>query len=196
MSARHRHRDARVARIRRPCGITFAGKPELDVYVQHLTAFQSRLRGYILASLGNYANTADVLQRTNLTLWKKANEFRPGAEFVPWALAISAYEILAFLRDHRRDRHVFSDDVAELMLDAAANEFPDPGDRQVALRNCLEKLPRPSRELLWRRYDADKSIKQIASETDRSEDSVKSLFLRIRKALERCIETTHKIGRI
>ena len=165
----------------------------LDAYVQHLTAFQSRLRGYILASLGNYANTADVLQRTNLTLWKKAHEFHPCAEFAPWALAITRYEILAFLRDHRHDRHVFSDDVAELMLDAAVSEVPDPGDRQVALRKCLEKLPRRSQELLWRRYDADKSIKEIASETDRSEDSVKSLFLRIRKALERCIEMTLKL---
>jgi RNA polymerase sigma-70 factor (ECF subfamily) len=168
----------------------------LDEYVQHLTAFQSRLRGYILASLGNHANTADVLQRTNLTLWKKAHEFRPGADFAPWALAITRYEILAFLRDHRRDRHVFSDDVAELMLDAAVTEVPDPGDRQMALRTCLEKLPRRSRDLLWSRYDADKSIKQIASETNRSEDSVKSLFLRIRKSLERCIEMTLKLDGI
>ena len=165
----------------------------LDEYVQQLTACQSRLRGYILASLGNYANTADVLQRANLTLWKKASEFRPGAEFLPWALTITRYEILAFLRDHRRDRHVFSEDVAELMLDAAASELSDPGDRQMALRQCLEKLPHRSRDLLWQRYDADKSIKQIAKDTERSEDSVKCLFLRIRKTLERCIEATLRL---
>ena len=169
------------------------GTEQLDQYVQQLTACQSRLRAYILASLGNYANTADVLQRTNLTLWKKAGEFRPDAEFLPWALAITRYEILAFLRDHRRDRHVFANDVAELMLDAAASEVSDPGDRHVALRRCLEKLPQPSRELLWQRYDADKSIKQIANDTKRSVDSVKCLFLRIRKALERCIEATLKL---
>jgi RNA polymerase sigma-70 factor, ECF subfamily len=169
------------------------GVGELDQYVQELTACQSRLRGYILASLGNYSETADVLQRTNLTLWKKAREFRPDAEFLPWALTIARYEILAFLRDHRRDRHVFSDDVAKLMLDAAVGEVSDPGDRQIALRKCVEKLPHRSRDLLWERYDKDKSIKQIASDTKRSEDAIKCLFLRIRKTLERCIEATLRV---
>lgn len=162
----------------------------LDVYVQELTACQSRLRGYILASLGSYTETGDVLQRTNLTLWKKAREFRTGAEFVPWALAIARYEVLAYLRDHRRDRHVFSDDVAKLMLDAAAGELSDPCERQIALRECVKKLPHRSRDLLWERYDKNKSIKQIASDSKRSEDSIKCMFLRLRKALERCIETT------
>jgi RNA polymerase sigma-70 factor (ECF subfamily) len=168
----------------------------LDDYVQQLTASQSRLRGYILASLGNYANTADVLQRANLTLWKKAGEFRAGADFLPWALTITRYEILAFLRDHRRDRHVFSEDVAELMLNAAASEVSEPGDRQVALRRCLEKLPHRSRDLLWQRYDADKSIKQIASDAQRSVDSVKCLFLRIRKNLERCVEAALRLDAV
>jgi RNA polymerase sigma-70 factor, ECF subfamily len=164
------------------------GTDELDRYVQELIGCQGRLRAYILAALGNHANSADVLQRTNLALWKKAREFRAGAEFMPWALTIARYEILSFLRDHRRDRHVFCDDVATLMLDAAGNEVCDPGDREAALRQCLEKLPGRSRKLLWRRYDEGLSIKQIASETGRSEDSVKCHFLRLRKSLERCIE--------
>ena len=169
------------------------GTEELDVYVQQLTACQGKLRGYILASLGNYANTADVLQRTNLTLWNKAREFRPGAEFLPWAFTIARYEILSFLRDHQRDRLVFSDEVAKLMLNVAAEEASDTDDRQLALRKCLEKLPHRSRELLRQRYDKSQSIKQIASDSKRSEDAIKSLFLRIRRTLERCIETTLRL---
>jgi RNA polymerase sigma-70 factor (ECF subfamily) len=163
---------------------------DLDVYVQELTACQSRLRGYILASLGNYADTADVLQRTNLVLWKKAGEFRRGAEFMPWALTIARYEILAFRRDSQRDRHLFSNDVVNLMLDAAAREAADQSDREEALRRCLEKAPRRSRDLLGMRYGANKSIREIAGETHRSEDAVKSLFLRIRKRLEQCVESS------
>jgi RNA polymerase sigma-70 factor, ECF subfamily len=160
----------------------------LDAYVQELTACQSRLRGYILASLGNYADAADVLQRTNLVLWKKAAEFRAGASFLPWALTVARYEVLSFLRDSQRDRHVFSTDVAEMMLDLATADANDPNDRHLALRKCLEKVPRRSRDLLWQRYGAEKSIRQIAVDAQRSEDAVKSLFLRIRKSLERCVE--------
>lgn len=165
---------------------------DLDDYVQSLTASQGRLRGFILASLGNYADTADVLQRTNLILWKKAREFRPDAPFLPWALTIARYEVLSFIRDSQRDRHVYSSDVAEMMLDAAAAEASDPNDRQLALRKCLEKVSGHSRDMLWQRYGAEKSIRQIAAETNRTEDSVKSLFLRIRKSLARCVDADLK----
>lgn len=160
---------------------------ELERYVQELTAHQNRLRGYILAALGNYANAADVLQRTNLKLWQKSREFRAGAEFLPWALAIAKYEILSFLRDHQRDRLVFSEDVALLLMDTTERELAGQEDRQSALRKCLERLPKRSRELLWVRYDEGKSIKEIAADSDRSEDSIKCLMLRIRKSLEQCI---------
>jgi RNA polymerase sigma-70 factor, ECF subfamily len=167
---------------------------ELEVYVKHLTDSQSKLRGYILACIGNYANTADVLQRTNLTLWKKAGEFQRGARFLPWAYAIARYEILSFLRDHKRDRLVFSQEVAKLMFELEAEEEADADDRQLALRKCLEKLPHRSRELLSLRYDQGNSIKQIANEANRSDVAVKSTFLRIRRSLEKCIESTLKMG--
>lgn len=160
----------------------------MEAYVQALTANQGRLRGYILASLGNYADAADVLQRTNLVLWKKASEFRQGSDFLPWGLTIARYEVLTFLRDGQRDRHVYSTAVAEMMLDSAESAASEATDRQAALRKCLDKVPRRNRELLWQRYSEDMSIRQIAAQENRSEDSIKSLFLRIRKGLERCVE--------
>jgi RNA polymerase sigma-70 factor (ECF subfamily) len=75
-----------------------------------------------------------------------------------------------------------------MMLDLATADANDPNDRHLVLRKCLEKVPRRSRDLLWQRYGAEKSIRQIAADAQRSEDAVKSLFLRIRKSLERCVE--------
>ena len=161
----------------------------LDNYVKELIEGQSRLRAYIVAALGTHESAADVLQRTNMVLWKKSQEFRQGAEFLPWALTVARFEVLSYLRDRQRDRHVFAEDVTLLMLDAAANEVAEQGDRLAALQRCLEKLPGRSRTLLWQRYNEDKSIKQISGATGRSEDSVKSHLLRLRKKLEQCIES-------
>jgi RNA polymerase sigma-70 factor (ECF subfamily) len=97
------------------------------------------------------------------------------------------------LRDHQRDRLVFSEDVAMLLMDTAERELVRPEDRQTALRKCLERLPKHSRELLWWRYDEGKSIKQISAEAKRTEDSVKCLMLRIRKSLEQCIEANLRL---
>lgn len=160
----------------------------LDNFVQQLTAAQTSLRAYILASLGNHNDASDVLQRTNLALWKNASNFRSGSEFMPWAVTIAKYEILSFCRDRSRDRHVYPEDLAELMLETACHEVADPVDRLEALRHCLSKLPPKHSDLLQLRYYEEKSISQIAEVLRRTENSVKSAFVRIRRTLQKCIQ--------
>ena len=159
-----------------------------DAFIQLLTTHQSHLRGYILGSLGNYAYSEDVLQQTNLVLWKKCSEFRPDADFLPWALAVARYEILAFIRDKQREHLVFYPDVAELMMESCIPAANQVSKRQEALRGCLERLPERQMEILTLRYVANASMHEISKMTGRSVDGVKSLLVRIRKTLRRCIE--------
>ncbi len=160
-----------------------------DRFVQMLAAHQSHLRGYILASLGDYAHSEDVLQQTNLTLWKKVGDFRTDAPFLPWALAVARFEVLAFYRDRQRDHLVFQPDVAELMTEAALPEFEQVSERQFALRNCIKGLPKRQQKTLKLYYVANARMKEISQATGRSVDGVKSLLMRVRKALKKCIQT-------
>ncbi len=159
-----------------------------DKFIQLLTKHQSQLRGFINASVGDYTQSEDVLQKTNLALWKKVDEFQPGAEFMPWAMAVARFEILSHFRDCSRKRPVFSPEVAELMADAAATLVADVPSRQTALRECLKRQPKNSREALRLRYVEQLSIDEISAATDRSADGVKSFLLRVRKSLRECIE--------
>ncbi len=159
-----------------------------DTFLQQLTEHQTQLKGFILASLGHEADSQDVLQRTNLVLWKKAGEFRTDAAFLPWALGVARYEVLAFLRDRQRDHLIFDPDVVELMADAAQQQATELPDRLRALRTCLRQVPKKNLQLLNLRYVHGQSIRQVAEATGRTDDSVKSLLLRIRKRLGQCIE--------
>jgi len=141
-----------------------------------------------MASLGHHANSDDVLQRTNLTLWRKANDFRPDADFMPWAITIARFEVLAFLRDHGRDRLVFDPDVMELVGCEVNEKLDSMTQRQQALRECMDKLSTENRDLLRQKYIHQQSISQISISTQRSMDSVKSLMLRIRRRLAECVE--------
>ncbi len=163
-------------------------KSTLDVFIQMLATHQPHLRGYILASVGNYAHCEDILQQTNLVLWKKCGEFRPNAEFLPWALAIARYEILAFIRDKQREHLVFHPDVASLMMEVSMPASQQINERQEALRGCIKRLPERQREVLELCYVANICMREIAKTTGRSVDGVKSLLVRIRKALKSCIE--------
>jgi RNA polymerase sigma-70 factor (ECF subfamily) len=164
------------------------GGEQVDDFIRMLTDHQVDLQAFIMSSLGNYSDTLDVLQLTNIALWKKADKFRPGAAFLPWALKVAKYEILGFLRMRRRDRHTFSPELVELMVDVASDRSAELPMRSSALYECIKQLPERSREFLRVRYAQQQSIKEVAEKTGRSIDAVKSLYLRIRKSLERCID--------
>jgi RNA polymerase sigma-70 factor (ECF subfamily) len=157
-------------------------------FISLLTEHQVDLQAFILSSLGDHTNAMDVLQRTNIVLWKKAVEFRRGAPFLPWALKIAKYEILASMRARRRDRHVFRPEVVELMADVAIERSAGLSMRSEALRDCIKELPERSREFLRIRYAQEQSVKQISEKTGRSIDAVKSLYHRIRLRLGQCID--------
>jgi RNA polymerase sigma-70 factor, ECF subfamily len=159
----------------------------LEEFIYLLTESQTSLKAYLLAALGSYDDAAEVLQRTNLVLWRNAKSFRAGADFMSWAVTLAKYEIMSFYRDRRRDRHVFSEELATLMLQTAADDLPNISERHTALRECVAQLPTTSREMIRLRYEDRKPIQQIAERLERTDNAIKSALLRIRKSLATCI---------
>lgn len=168
--------------------MTDAPAPPDDDFIQLLIAHQTQIRGVVLAGLGNYADCQDVLQKTNLALWRKAAEFDRSRSFQAWAVGVARFEILAFIRDRQRDRHVFAPEVADMLVAEAEEQLREPPARQAALRDCIHELPEPSRRVLTLKYVHGMSIDRISEAVGRSADGVKSLLLRVRKLLAACIE--------
>ena len=83
-------------------------------FVQQLATHQNRLYGYVYSLLGDHSRAADVLQETNIVLWRKIDEFQTDKSFLPWAFAIARFQVLAHLRDHNRDRLLLDAELAEL----------------------------------------------------------------------------------
>jgi RNA polymerase sigma-70 factor, ECF subfamily len=157
-----------------------------EAFVAQLASAQTRLFGYILTLLGDVEDARNVLQQTNLTLWRKASTFKTGTSFLAWSRRIAYYKVLGFLRDKQRDRHVFDE---ELLRQLAARAYEiDEDERRVALRHCLSRLSDDHLDLIRQRYLPGKSIRDIAELRSKSEGAIKVALLRIRQALARCIE--------
>lgn len=149
---------------------------------------QNRLYGYIYSLIGDHHRAADVLQETNLVLWRKAAEFRPEADFIPWAFAIARFQVMANLRDQGRDRCILDPELLDLVgeeLVEVASEFEEMRD---ALRNCLSKLPSKSKAMIDSRYFGGRSIKELAGELNKTADATKTALMRIRKGLRVCVQ--------
>ena len=161
-------------------------------FVQQLTENQNRVYGYIYSLLGDHSRASDVLQETNLVLWRKNEEFREGADFIPWAFSIARFQVLAYLRDKKRDRCLLDEELVSAIAETAEVEASKFEEVRIALRKCMTHLSETNRELLRQRYFGGQSIKTLATSLDRGESAIKVALMRIRKTLATCIESETK----
>lgn len=158
-----------------------------DQYVQLLLGEQLRLLGYITALLGDPEAAENVLQETNLVLWRKSDQFQMGTSFSAWAHKVAYWQVQAYVRDKCRDRHVFSEKLISQLEGPCVSTVSETA-RRVALRHCLKTASKDNLQLLRARYEDDLPIAALADRFGKKLSAVKVRLMRIRQALQKCIE--------
>lgn len=157
-------------------------------FVTQLTGCQSRLYTYILSLTADPDLAADVLQETNIVLWKKAADFEPGTHFSAWAMKIAHFQVLAARQSLARDRLTFSDDMLDGIAADAAEVTGNLDDRLRALHGCMAAITPRHRDLIERRYTGGKSLDEIAADLELKPNAVGQALHRARQTLMRCIK--------
>jgi len=173
-----------------------ASEDRREEFIRQLTFAQSSLWAYVFSLVPEHAAAQDILQQTNLTLWRKADEFQPGTNFIAWACRAAYFHVLTYRRGLRRDRLVFNDEVFAYLAERQTERVSEAagGERLAALRQCLEKLPPHSRQLLESRYAPGGSVTELAKADGRSVAALSQVLYRIRDLLLQCIESTPAAG--
>jgi RNA polymerase sigma-70 factor (ECF subfamily) len=164
-----------------------------DEFVTALTGSQRRLHAYVLSLTADRHQAEEIVQETNLVLWRKADDFERDTNFIAWAFRVAYYQTLAYRQRQGRDRLVFDDEVVELL----AEEYPAPQEvdaRRESLEECLAKLTPRQRNLLNVRYRDGVSVERIAADLQRSANTVAQTLHRLRLALMECIQRTLAAG--
>jgi len=159
-----------------------------EQFVQDLIANQDRLYTFILALLADSDRAEEVLQETNVVLCRKLDEYAEVENFVAWAYRVARFQVMAYRKRRFRDRHVFDDELVDMLAYDALDLTPDVDDRRRALQKCLSSLHERQRNLVLRRYAPGGSVKQIAAESGRSVGVVSQTLYRIRAILANCID--------
>lgn len=158
-----------------------------EAFVQLLTAEQLKLLRYITMLLGDSHAANNVLQETNLVLWRKSGDFESGTSFSAWSHQVAYWQVQAYVRDRNRDRHVFSEKLIEQLRSHDVVE-EEQSETRLALRHCLKSVSESNIRLLRKRYEDGLSIRLLAKDCGKTESAVKVGLLRIRRALLKCIE--------
>ena len=159
-----------------------------ELFVQLLTQYQQRVHLFILSLVPNRADADEILQETNLVLWRKFEEFRPGSDFRAWAFQVAYNKVKSFQERRGRDRLRFGREVMDRLATVAATISDDLPASQDALKDCKEQLSQQDRELIERRYEPGASAASVAAELGRSVAAVYKAVVRIRRALYECIQ--------
>lgn len=158
----------------------------LRLFAEHEAVLHNLLR----AMLPSREDANEALQETIIVLWQKFGEFDPARDFRRWASGIARNKALAVLRDRKRDRHVFDEDLVRRLADRAALREEGVTARRDALEACLQKLPAAQRELVLSAYAKGTRIDDLAARRQQTPMSLYKLLHRIRLALLDCVERT------
>lgn len=152
-----------------------------------ITDHQRCLYLYICSLVHRTDDATDVLQETNLALWRDAQKSLDAKDFRPWAYRVAYHQVLAYRKRRSRDRLHFD----ESLLQQLAKDAQAPVERvdayQEALRLCSRKLPPQKRRMLAMRYTSALSLQAIAQQLGSSVMAVSQSLRRIRIVLLDCI---------
>lgn len=160
-----------------------------EAFVLLLSEVQPVLRGYLGNLLPVRSDVDDVLQETNLVLWKKRGEYDSKRSFRPWACRFAYFQVLSHLKKMtRKNDRSFDPEVLEAIAGEAETQVDGFESRTDALQGCLKKLPRKHQLLLDDRYRGDTAVSAMAEMAGKSADAISMKLFRIRKSLKDCIE--------
>lgn len=156
-------------------------------FLRHFTTNEPAVRAFIRRLVPSRADADDILQEVSIVLWEKFDEFRSEGDFRAWACGIARFKVLSWLRDRGRDRLVLDSEVVALIAEESLQIESRLELQRNALETCVEKMPTKERDLLFRAYERNARIQEVAMTSGRSVGGFYQWLHRMRKLLMDCI---------
>lgn len=155
----------------------------MRLYMTH----ESKIRGYVLCMVNNWADADDILQEAVIVMMNKFEGFDSKARFLKWALRVAHFEVLNHVSNKRNRLPLFSPSVLEAIEERAAREIQRQDGRREALQHCIRKLRDRDQEILRLRYEVEATTQTVAQTVGRSVDAIYKVLNRVHHQLLLCI---------
>ena len=104
-----------------------------DEFVALFVRHEPAIRSFVLTLLPDLAAAEDVVQQASMTMWRRFDQYQPGTSFRNWAFQVAKFTAMNHMTKLRRDRHVFS----ERLLDMLAEQATQRSEHLDAQRRAL-----------------------------------------------------------
>lgn len=152
-----------------------------------------RVAGYVRRRVNNRADAEEIVQEVFINVFTSLDSFRGEAPFAAWVLGISRYTIAGRFKKKQHKMVPFDgthcEDEGEMSF-ADQQREPSPLEHYECRERVAEleaaartRLTREQWQLVELHHVKNHSVRRMAFELDRSEDSIKSNLYRARKLL-------------
>ena len=145
--------------------------PRHDRFMRLFLPVQRGLYGYLRTLVPNRADADDVLQAATTVMWEKFDDFQPNTQFAHWAYHIARLQALRYLKERKRSKLIFSDDVLAMIADRAVAVGNAASEAADALEVCTEQLSEQDHELLRMRFEPGATNRSVSHTLGRPERS-------------------------
>ena len=147
----------------------------------------SQVLAYINSLVLNWNDADDLFQETCLILWQKFDDFRPGTNFLAWALRVADRKVMQFHATQSR-RAAFTTALRDTLQTAfTARSSEEATSDLAALSRCMDRLSQDDQRLVKLCYFEHIPIGRLADALGRPLKSVQNSLYRIRGWLLDCI---------
>lgn len=184
-------RDLEAANDQKLVSLTLTGSQKAFEIL--LRRYQKLVYNVIFQMVQNHEAAADLTQETFLRTYKGLPTFRGNAAFKPWLLKIASNTTLNYIRDNKGRTAASLDEILEENPQAEPSSKEQLEEQvelhisQANLAEAIASLPVRQRQIFVLRYQHDLPYADIASITDETESSIKSLLFRIREKLRKSL---------
>ncbi|MDF1658269.1 MAG: sigma-70 family RNA polymerase sigma factor [Verrucomicrobiales bacterium] len=160
-----------------------------EQFVSLFTRHEPGLRAFVRSLVFSWDDANEVMQNTGLVLWRKFDSYDQETNFMKWACVVARFEVLAWRRDKARDRHVFDEDLVNMLAEESAEDHEILAQERRALEICLQKLPEKQRRIVISAYEPGVRLNQVAEALGKSATAFYKTLNRARGGLLKCIES-------
>lgn len=163
-------------------------------FVELLTPNYYKIHSYIQSMVPNKTDAEDILQTSITYMLEHFEDYKPGTQFLAWAITISKYHIFTYRKKQKRSIVHFSEEAIRL-LEVEQQRLSDEMDvRLDILAQCMKKLHRVDLAFLNKRFTRRMSVVDMASDFGMSVHMAYKRLARIKTLLLRCIDKTMDTG--
>ena len=162
-----------------------------EAFAEQVSLHQSSLRAHIRSLGVKSEKVDDYAQDAFLVAYKKFHKFDfEKSSFKVWLKGIIHYLVLNDKRKFARRCRLQDKLINASIIEQSKNTDLYNEDELYTLQQCLSKLEGPSREIIKKRYEENKSSKELAIIFNRNPSTVRQNLMRIRAILKRCMIKT------